>query len=65
MDKSVLFASHNNKAVDVVMDRLQDEIRFQGAIRTGNKTNKKKAVAQMETALAQIQRFDLDDLQTR
>jgi KaiC/GvpD/RAD55 family RecA-like ATPase len=63
--KTVLFASHNNKAVDVVMDRLQDEIRFQGAIRTGNKTNRKKAVAQMENALAQIQRVDLKNLQKR
>ena len=63
--QSVLFASRNNKAVDVVMDRLQDEIRFQGAIRTGTKSNRKKAVAQMETALAQIRRFDLDDLQSR
>ena len=52
--KKVLFASHNNKAVDVVMDRLQGETRFQGAIRTGSKPNRKKAVEQMESAIAQV-----------
>lgn len=52
--QTVLFASHNNKAVDVVMDRLQGEINFQGAIRTGSRENRKRAVEQMESAINQI-----------
>ncbi len=52
--ESVLFASHNNKAVDVVMDRLQNDIQFQGAIRTGNTANRRRAVQQMESAISRI-----------
>jgi hypothetical protein len=62
--QSVLFASHNNKAVDVVMDRLQGEVRFQGAIRTGSKTHRQRAVGQMESALAQIEPIDLQNLES-
>ncbi len=57
--KKVLFASHNNKAVDVVMNRLQGEIRFQGAIRTGSRPNRKKAVDQMESAIGQSINYQL------
>jgi hypothetical protein len=63
--KTVLFASHNNKAVDVVMDRLQGEIRFPGAIRTGSKPNRKRAVEQMASALAQVHEPSLQDFQAR
>jgi hypothetical protein len=62
--QSVLFASRNNKAVDVVMDRLQGEVRFQGAIRTGSQAHRQRAVGQMESALAQIERVDLRNLQS-
>ncbi len=47
----VLFASRNNRAVDVVMNRLQNEIKFQGAVRTGNQSNRRNAVSQMRDAL--------------
>ena len=50
----VLFASRNNGAVDVVMSRLQGELGYPGAIRTGNKPNKQAAVAQIEAALDRI-----------
>ncbi len=63
--KTVLFASHNNKAVDVVMDRLQGEIRFQGAIRTGSRPNRKKAAEQMESAIAQVHQPAIQDFETR
>ena len=63
--KTVLFASHNNKAVDVVMDRLQGEIRFQGAIRTGSRPNRKRAVEQMESAIAQIHHPSIKDFENR
>ncbi|MCX8061564.1 MAG: AAA domain-containing protein, partial [Anaerolineales bacterium] len=50
--EKVLFASRNNRAVDVVMSRLQNEIGFQGAVRTGNQINRKAAASQMRTALS-------------
>ena len=46
-----LFASRNNGAVDVVMNRLQGEMGFQGAIRTGNNEVRRKAALQIEAAL--------------
>lgn len=52
-NQSVLFASRNNKAVDVVMDRLQNDIAFPGCVRTGNKANRQKAAIKMRTALSQ------------
>jgi hypothetical protein len=53
-DRSVLFASRNNKAVDVVMDRLKNEIRFPGAVRTGNTSNRQKAAEDMALVLDRI-----------
>jgi len=53
-DRSVLFASRNNKAVDVVMDRLKNEISFPGAVRTGNTSNRQKAAEDMAVALDRI-----------
>lgn len=52
--EKVLFASRNNRAVDVVMNRLQIELQFQGAVRTGNTTNREKAAMQMRAALNQV-----------
>ena len=52
--ESVLFASRNNRAVDVVMSRLQNELNFQGAVRTGRKSNREQAVQQMKSALSSI-----------
>jgi hypothetical protein len=57
--KTALLASHNNKAVDVVMERLQAEVGFPGAIRTGTRDYRMKAVEQMESALSQAQKVDL------
>ena len=53
--EKVLFASRNNGAVDIVMSRLQGELGYPGAIRTGNKTNKQTAIAQIEAALDRIE----------
>jgi hypothetical protein len=50
----VLFASRNNKAVDVVMQRLQEEINFRGAVRTGSRIHREDAARQMRLALSQI-----------
>lgn len=50
----VLFASRNNRAVDVVMNRLQIELQFQGAVRTGSKPNREKAAIRMKAALDKI-----------
>jgi superfamily I DNA and/or RNA helicase len=61
--ESVLFASHNNKAVDVVMDRLQNDIQFQGAIRTGNTANRRRAVQQMESAISHIYHQDIQQIE--
>jgi hypothetical protein len=55
---SVLFASRNNEAVDVVMSRLRGEIRFPGAVRTGNRTNREKAARDMAAALDHISACD-------
>ena len=52
--ESVLFASYNNMAVNVVMQRLQQQIKFQGAVRTGNKSYREKAAQQIETTLDQL-----------
>jgi superfamily I DNA and/or RNA helicase len=65
LGQKVLFASHNNKAVDVVMERLQGEINFQGAIRTGSRENRKRAVEQMESALNQIHTPDISGYQQK
>jgi len=61
--QTVLLASHNNKAVDVVMDRLQNEICFQGAVRTGNKEYRGRAVSQMKETLGRIHRPSLDNFE--
>lgn len=63
--KKVLFASYNNKAVDVVMDRLQGEICFQGAIRTGNRPNRRKAVEQMESALSYVHKTSTVEFESK
>jgi len=53
-NQSVLFASRNNGAVDVVMSRLRDEIRFSGAVRTGNRAHRENAARDMAAALDHI-----------
>jgi len=53
-NQSVLFASRNNGAVDVVMSRLKGEIRFWGAVRTGNRANRQNAARDMAAALDHI-----------
>jgi len=49
--QSVLFASRNNEAVNVVMNRLKEELKFTGAIRTGNKQYRPVAARDMAAAL--------------
>lgn len=51
LGRSVLFASRNNQAVDVVMDRLARELEFRGAIRTGGRSHRRAAATQMQATL--------------
>lgn len=55
----ILFASRNNKAVDVVMDRLLRELDFKGAVRTGNKRNRLNAAEQIKSALDRSTAFSV------
>jgi hypothetical protein len=52
--EKVLFASRNNRAVDVVMQRLLYDLKFQGAVRTGSTKNRLIAARQMKVALDSI-----------
>lgn len=54
--KSVLFASRNNRAVDVVVDRMKNEMRFAGIVRTGNRSVRKDAANAMLDALSRAAR---------
>lgn len=56
--QSVLFASRNNEAVNVVMNRLKEEMKFAGAIRTGNTQYRRIAARDMAAALDQITAVD-------
>jgi hypothetical protein len=50
--KSVLFASRNNRAVDVVVERMKNEMRFPGIVRTGNRYARQEAADAMLDALS-------------
>ncbi len=50
--KSVLFASRNNQAVDVVVKRIQTDMHFDGLIRTGSRDIRKEAANVMLSALS-------------
>jgi len=50
--KSVLFASRNNQAVDVVVKRIQTDMHFDGLIRTGSSNIRKDAADVMLRALS-------------
>ena len=50
-NQRILFASHNNAAVNVVMRRLQDELDYPGAVRTGSNPVKKQAAERIRRAL--------------
>ncbi|MBZ0284999.1 MAG: DUF2075 domain-containing protein [Anaerolineae bacterium] len=50
--KSVLFASRNNQAVDVVVKRIQTDMHFDGLIRTGSRNIRKDAAGVMLRALS-------------
>lgn len=52
--KSVLFASRNNRAVDVVFNRMRSDMRFDGMIRTGNRAMRKEAADAMLRALSKV-----------
>lgn len=52
--QTVLFASRNNNAVDVVMSRLKAELKFQGAVRTGSQEKRKLAATDMKNSLNAI-----------
>lgn len=53
-NKTVLFASKNNQAVNVVMKHLIDELGFRGAARVGNIEYLRDASARMRKALSEI-----------
>lgn len=61
--EKVLFASRNNQAVDVVMRRLIEDIKFLGAVRTGNKNKRAEAAAQMRRAMNQVMISEQQDLE--
>ncbi|MGB9897506.1 AAA domain-containing protein [Thermanaerothrix sp.] len=50
----VLFASRNNQAVNVVMNRLTETLKFPGAVRVGNRQYLREAVQRMRQALNEI-----------
>lgn len=50
--KSVLFASRNNQAVDVVVKRIQTDMHFDGLVRTGSRNVRKDAADVMLRALS-------------
>ncbi|WP_322807221.1 AAA domain-containing protein, partial [Thermanaerothrix sp.] len=50
----VLFASRNNQAVNVVMHRLTETLKFPGAVRVGNRQYLREAVQRMRQALNEI-----------
>lgn len=52
--QTVLFASRNNQAVDVVMSRLQDELKMDAAVRTGKTSIREIAMRRMEEALNRL-----------
>ena len=52
--QTVLFASRNNQAVDVVMDRLAGEMRLEGAVRTGTKERRLAAAQRMADTLQRV-----------
>lgn len=53
-NKTVLFASKNNQAVNVVIKQLIDKLGFQGAVRVGNIQYLRDAAARMRKALSEI-----------
>jgi len=61
--KSVLLASKNNKAVDVVVERLHDEIEFEGMVRTGKWSLWSDAGRFMKSALSHAASSDANDCQ--
>ncbi|MCC6190528.1 MAG: AAA family ATPase [Anaerolineales bacterium] len=52
--ETVLFASHNNKAVNVVMERLRQGVGFSGAVRTGALEYRRAAVHTMAGVMDQL-----------
>lgn len=52
--KRVLFASRNNQAIDVVMNRLAGKLNFPGVVRVGNREKLKEAVRHMRTVLSMV-----------
>ena len=50
--KSVLFASRNNRAVDVVVTRMYTDMGFDGLIRTGSSEVRKQSAYAMQKALS-------------
>ncbi len=57
--ESVLFASRNNEAVQVVFDRFLDRAEYRGAVRSGKEDFRKQIAGQMRNALDRIQRGEM------
>ncbi len=53
-NKTVLFASKNNQAVDVVIKQLIDKLGFRGAVRVGNTQYVRDAATRMRKILSEI-----------
>jgi hypothetical protein len=57
-NKTVLFASKNNKAVDVVIEKLNDILPYKLLVRMGHKAHRRNAKSELEQLLKQrIQRI--------
>jgi superfamily I DNA and/or RNA helicase len=52
--KTVLFASKNNKAVDVVVQKLDTLLPFRLLVRMGNKEHRRNAKTQLEEVIKQL-----------
>lgn len=53
--ETVLIASRNNQAVEVISERFLDKVRYPGAVRTGSYNYRKTMPALMEQAFATVQ----------
>ena len=63
--QTVLFASKNNKAVNVVVDKMKSSLEENFIIRMGNDIYRKEAVQQMETLFEKRESYHLDPNYTK
>lgn len=64
-EQTVLFASKNNKAVNVVVDKMKSSLEENFIIRMGNDIYRKEAAQQMETLFEKRESYHLDPNYTK